>query len=101
MDTKLSINVAIMFALSLAFTYATIGLITTPNTNTSYGMGFIFGRALSSTLFPLLVALIPAGIYKLIKKKSMPGFLIVIWALWFLLIAMALFGSMLAAQGIN
>jgi len=90
-----------MFLLSIAFTYLTIGLITATNANTPNGMGFILGRAFSNTLFPLIIALIPAGIYKLIKKQSMPGFIIVIWILWVLLTGMALFGSMLETQGIN
>ena len=98
MDTKLSINIAVMFALTFAFTYATIALITPVNATAPLPMSFILGRSFSGTVFPLLIALIPAGIYKLIKKKSMPGYIIISWTLWALLTFMALFGSMLIAQ---
>jgi hypothetical protein len=100
MDTKLSINIAIMFALSFALTYATAFLITPADADAPLPMSFIAGRSFGSTIFPLLIALIPSGIYKLIKKKTMPGYIILSWVLWALLNIMALFGSMLAAQGI-
>jgi len=61
----------------------------------------MLGRAFSNTLFPIMIALIPAGIYKLIKKKSTPGLLILIWILWLLLTVMALFGNMLEMKGVN
>ena len=90
-----------MFVISIAFSFLTISLITAPATSTAYDMGFIFGRAIGTTLFPVLIALIPAGIYKFLKKKQMPGFIIVIWCLWAIFTSMALFGNMLEAQYIN
>jgi len=50
---------------------------------------FYFGvwvlMAFGITLYVFMVAMIPASIYKFITKKTMPGFLILMWMLWFLI----------------
>jgi hypothetical protein len=49
-----------------------------------------WGRMLSVTLalviIPFLIALIPAFIYWLFKRSAMPGYLVAVWVIWFVLI---------------
>lgn len=99
MSKKTNMHAAIMLLLSLVIAFLTINFITPPSANSSYNIGFIFGRAFATTLFPLAVTAIPAGIYKLIKKSQMPGFYVLWWILWFLFTALATLGNMLEVSG--
>ena len=98
MDRTLSINVPLMFVLSFILSYVTIGLVTPQNAVEPFGMSYIIGRAFGNTLTVLFIAFIPAGIYKLIKKQHIPGFIYLLWTLWLLLSALSTYGSMLSAQ---
>lgn len=55
---------------------------------------YLFGRTFTCMAVPLFLAAIPALPYRLIKKKTMPGFYIVLWILWVIFNAMAIAGSM-------
>lgn len=89
-----------MLALSIAISYVTVSTLTPHRTEPyemGYEMGYILGRAFWGTLYPLLIAALVSGIYKLISKKSLPGYFIWLWALWFVLGLMATIGSTLPA----
>lgn len=44
--------------------------------------------SLSLILIPLILALIPAFIYWLFKRRMLPDYLAVVWAIWFVLVAL-------------
>lgn len=52
--------------------------------------GVMVQQVLSLTLVPLCLALIPAGLYWLIKKQPLPYFIPIVWGLW-LMLATALY----------
>lgn len=48
--------------------------------------GFLISRVLALIIIPLIVALIPAFIYWLIKRSEMPHLFLVVWIIWIMLI---------------
>ena len=78
-DRKLSINIGIMFLLSMLPVYAAGMIIKFPE---EIYPKIIVGMALANVLLPLLLLSVPALIYKVITKKVLPGFYIVFWSLW-------------------
>jgi len=50
------------------------------------GVGIIIRKVILLVLIPILIALIPAGIYRLIKGNSMPHFLELTWCLWLVIV---------------
>lgn len=66
------------------------------NITSSAGIGYVFGRGLGTVGLAVIIALIPAGIYWLFKRKQMPGLTITIWALWGLFAVLSLAGNMMA-----
>ncbi|MEH6626370.1 MAG: hypothetical protein V7739_07995 [Motiliproteus sp.] len=96
MTRTLNIHAGIMLVLSVIVTYVTLGM-TTANVDDTYSIGVIGGLAVASTLFPLLLISIPAGIYKYFKKRSLPGFYIWLWLYWIIFTLIASLGNMLQA----
>lgn len=70
-----------------------IGLVVHP----SAGVAFHLGRALATVLLPATITLAIAGLYRLIRKKAMPGKAILLCALWLPLTLLAAFGNLLEA----
>ncbi len=99
MNNTLNINTLVMFLVSLAFTYLTASLISTTEGPSAYGIGFIFGRAMTSVLISFAIVGIPLAIFRREKKKFTKGAYIVWWILFVLLSFMALFGNMLPPEG--
>lgn len=52
--------------------------------------GTLIRRTVISTLFPLAVAGIPAGIYWMIKRQLMPYFYHLVWLLWIVVMTITL-----------
>lgn len=48
--------------------------------------GFLISRVLALIIIPLIVSLIPAFIYWLIKRSEMPHLFLVVWIIWIMLI---------------
>ncbi len=96
MTRTLNINAGIMLVLSVIVTYVTLGMHTA-NVDETYSMGFIGGRAIAGTLLPLLLISIPAGIYKLTKKSTLPGFYIWLWLFWIMFSIMSSLGNIIQA----
>ena len=92
MTKTLNFQILIMLLLSTLVAYFTI---TSNNPGSAYSLGFMFGRALASTLAAVIIFLIPAGIYKLIKKEVLPGRNIWLWTFWFIIIAISTMGNKL------
>jgi len=46
----------------------------------------IIRTTLALVLIPLILALIPAFIYWLFKRRMMPNYMAVVWVIWFVLI---------------
>lgn len=49
-------------------------------------LGYDVRQLLTLIIFPLLLALIPAAIYSLIKKRPMPHYMLVTWFAWTVLV---------------
>lgn len=60
------------------------------------GIVIVVARALGNVGLAVVVALIPAGIYWLFKRKRMPGLTVAIWVLWGLIAVLSLAGNMMA-----
>ncbi|TQV67224.1 hypothetical protein FKG94_25860 [Exilibacterium tricleocarpae] len=99
MTKTLNINTLVMFLVSLALTYFTVSLIATSEGPSAYGIGFMFGRAMTGVLIPFAIVGIPLIIFRRGKKKFTTGAYIVWWVLFVLLSFMALFGNMLPPEG--
>lgn len=63
------------------------------------GLGFITGGVLGPVMAAVILASIPAGIYWLFKRKRMPGFMIVIWAIWGIIVLLGILGNFLSRRG--
>ncbi len=48
--------------------------------------GILIRNILSLVLIPLIIAGVPALIYKAIKKRPMPYFVEIMWALWLVIV---------------
>lgn len=59
------------------------------------GIGYVIGSALGTVGIAIVISLIPAGMYWLLKRKRMPGLNITIWVLWCLIAALSLVGNLL------
>ena len=51
----------------------------------SGGLGLIIENTLAFLVVPFLIAAIVAIIYKIVKKKFLPVFMLVVWVLWLVL----------------
>jgi hypothetical protein len=65
--------------------YAYINMKLTPIFNQG-GIGYFISRVLLLVLIPVLLAAIPALIYRLIKGRDMPGFLELTWCFWLVIL---------------
>ncbi len=52
----------------------------------SSGTGMMIRKVISLVLIPLVIAAIPALIYRLIKGKHMPYFIELTWILWLVIV---------------
>ena len=94
MEPKLNINIALMFFLSLVIGYIVFGILSPPDIGAVYGVGFIVGHGVSSTLIPLLVVTLPAVIFKYFNKKPMPGYYIGLWVVWAIFAVITIYGNL-------
>ncbi|MDP1602898.1 MAG: hypothetical protein Q8M03_06490 [Legionella sp.] len=65
--------------------YSYINLHLSPIFNQG-GIGSIISKVLLLVLIPILIAAIPALVYRLIKGKNMPYFIELTWCLWLVII---------------
>lgn len=61
-------------------------------------VGFALGSSLALMAIATVIVAIPAGIYKLIKKKELKGAVTAFWSVWALFEVMSLYGSYLQTQ---
>lgn len=48
-------------------------------------LGIIIRKTLILMIVPILITLIPAIIYRVVKGNKMPYFMVIVWFLWFIL----------------
>ena len=53
---------------------------------TAYGIGSALGTGIAFFAMTYLIALVPQGLYWVVKRGRMPGFNTVVWSIWVLLI---------------
>jgi hypothetical protein len=81
------ISMSIIFLLSVIvgwLTWPIIGFEEGPTPDTQH----IIGRAVTSTMIPILITYLASAAYIMIKKQTMPNkvFLSILWVLWLLII---------------
>ena len=79
------VHIIVMLILSVALTYATVGVIIPKNHIDDYSTSFMLGRAFSSALLPLLVVSLISWVYKLFKKTQIPSYILLLWSFWVVL----------------
>lgn len=88
----------IIFLLSAALITSAISAIVLGDGIFSFvGMGTVIGMAAAAVGLAIIIALIPAAIYWVFKRKRMPGLNITIWILWGLISASSLVGNLMVA----
>ena len=97
MNKAININAGLMLLVSIVFTYSTTSLVATSEGPSAYGWGFIFGRATSGVLFPLIIVWVVRVVFRRKPMFTKDAF-ISWWILFVLLSVMALFGSMLPPE---
>jgi hypothetical protein len=97
MNKAININAGVMLLMSIIFTYSTATLVATSEGPSAYGWGFIFGRAITGVLFPLLIVWVVRAVFRR-KPMFTKGAFISWWVLFVLLSIMALLGSMLPPE---
>jgi hypothetical protein len=90
----MSKNISLLLLSALAFAVVS-ALALGVNISGSAGIGYLVGSALTTVGIAIIVSLIPAGIYWLIKRKRMPGLNITIWVLWVLIAVLSLVGNLM------
>lgn len=50
------------------------------------GIGYMISKVLLLVIIPVLIAAIPALLYRLVKKRTMPGFFELTWCLWLVIV---------------
>lgn len=97
MNKAINLNAGLMLLVSIVFSYITASLVATSEGPSAYDWGFIFGRSITSVLFPLFFVWFAR---KISRRKPMftKGAFISWWVLFFLLSFLALFGSMLPPE---
>ena len=89
----MSKNLIALLIASLVFAVIS-SIILGENIFNSSGVGYVFGRALGSVGIAVIIGLIPAGIYWIVKRNTMPRLNIVIWMLWAVVSITSLLGNM-------
>lgn len=97
MNKAININAGLMLLVSIAFTYITAGLVAASEGPSAYGLGFIFGRSITSVLVPLFLVWLARTIFRR-KPMFTKGAFISWWVLFALLSFIALFGSTLPPE---
>jgi len=82
---RLVVTILILSILSGAMNLRELIPENSPGVSSSYRLGAFTGGTLAKVTIPLVVALIPAGIYRIFRKKMMPGLIPAVWALWIVL----------------
>lgn len=65
--------------------YAWVNVILSPLFNKG-GIGYMISKVLLLVIIPVIIASIPALIYRLINKRTMPGFFELTWCLWLVIV---------------
>ena len=90
----MSKNIGLLLVSALVFAMIS-ALILGVNISGSAGVGYVIGSALAAVGVAIIISLIPAGIYWLIKRKRMPGLNITIWILWGSIAILSLIGNLM------
>lgn len=98
MTNALNINAAVMLLVSFVFAYLSLSLVPTTSGPSAYGMGFMFGRAISGVLLPLFLVWAPRALFRR-KPIFTKGAIVTWWVLFLLLSIMGLIGGMLPQEG--
>lgn len=94
-NTGLLKNIGLLFVVALlAFSVVSVSLLGV-NISWSAGINYVMSKAVGSVSLAIVVVLIPAGIYWLVKRQRMPGLNTVIWLLWSLLPVLILVGHLM------
>lgn len=90
-------HAGILFCIGLILGFIFFFFLTESSATISYKLGLVIGQALNTTLFSLALTFVPALIYKLVTKrpaKSMPGFIVMLWVLWFIFFLLSMLGRL-------
>jgi hypothetical protein len=68
MNNAFNINTLVMFLVSLFFTYATASLLASSEGGSTYGIGFMLDRSMSSVLAPFVIVGLPLAFIRHGKK---------------------------------
>ena len=98
MNLKFWVNIAVLVILIGAVTYLESIVGGNLDLESPYGIGQFVGGIIACVLIPLVVAVIPVGIYWAWKRKMMPRFYGVAWVLWGLLSLMPAFSRIASSQ---
>lgn len=90
----MSKNIGLLIVAALAFAVVS-ALVLGVNISGFAGIGYIVGSALAAVGIAIVIALIPAGIYWVIKRKRMPGLATTIWVLWGSVAVLSLIGNLM------
>lgn len=92
----LTINVSVMFVVSLAFAYVSANLMVASGmetANVAYDWGFIIGRALTGVLLPLFLVVVSVSMFRHRKPIFSKGTYSYLWGMFLLVSVMAMLGS--------
>lgn len=89
----MSKNIGLLLLAALAFAFVS-GLVLGKNIFSSMGVGYVVGSALGAVGIAIIISLIPAGFFWLVKRKRMPYLDITIWVLWALVSVLSLVGNL-------
>lgn len=97
MNKALTINLLVMVLLSLVAVFLSQPFLVNLGNEAAANTEYTIGRATAFVLVPFVLIAIPSWLYKIMRKKSLPGFYVVLWFLWVGAGAMALYGSAIEA----
>jgi hypothetical protein len=72
----------VLLAVATVLVSATVAVLKGIDFFSAAGSGFVLGRATVDYAITILVAMIPAGIYWLVRRRQMPRLSVVIWSVW-------------------
>ena len=97
MSKSINTNTALMFLVSIMFTYFTADLVADSEGSSAYNLGLIVGGSVTAVLFPLFLVWAARFIFRR-KPMFTKGAFVSWWLLFVLLSLGAFFGNMLPPE---
>ena len=92
-------HLLIIFPISILFAFLVLYFIGPASQEVTSQLYLALNRGLGITVFTLILAGIPAGIYWLAKKKEIPKVGILAWGLWCFVLVFSLIPALMRLAG--